>query len=277
MENFEHTSDSKFNIHPTAVVAPGATLSKGVKIGPYAIIGPQAQIGEGVEIGPHVVIDGKTTIGPNAHIFQFASVGADPQDVKYKGEVTSVEIGENTIIREFVTIHRGTDEGGGLTSIGNNCIIMAYSHIAHDCRLGNGVIMANGATLGGHVVVGNHVVMGGLTAVHQFCHIGDYAFLGAMSGTAKDIPPYVKYWGQRGKLYGLNKIGLKRHGFSRETLQALEKAYNILFKSDLLRSEAIKRVEQEVEPLPEVKNLLEFVKASKRGIPNASLKEDEQD
>jgi len=276
MENLEKTNKPKYQIHPTAVVAPGAELSNGVKIGPYAIIGTHVTIGEGAEIGPHVVIDGKTTIGAKAHIFQFASVGADPQDIKYKGELTSVEIGEGTIIREFVTIHRGTDEGGGLTSIGKKCMIMAYSHIAHDCHIGNGVIMANGATLGGHVVIGNHVVMGGLTAVHQFCHIGDYAFLGAMSGTAKDIPPYVKFWGQRGKLYGLNKIGLRRHGFSREALKALEKAYNILFKSNLLKAEAIKKAEQEVEQTPEVKNLLNFVKESKRGIPIASSKEDEQ-
>ncbi|MGC8736469.1 MAG: acyl-ACP--UDP-N-acetylglucosamine O-acyltransferase, partial [Dissulfurimicrobium sp.] len=221
----------------------------------------------GVEIGPHVVVEGETHIGKGVKISQFASIGAPPQDLKYKGEPTRVEIADGVIIREFVTVHRGTIEGGGVTRIGRGCLLMAYVHVAHDCQIGANVIMANGATLGGHVVIDENVVIGGLSAVHQFCHIGAYAFLGGMSGVNKDIPPYVKYWGQRGRLYGLNLVGLRRHGLSRENLEALRDAYRMIFEGDGTVADAIQMVEERFSAVPEVVRFVEFIKSSRRGVP----------
>lgn len=260
-------------IHPTAIVDNHAQIASDVTIGPYSVIGPDVIIHSGVKIGPHVVIDGHTVIGEGVQIFQFSSIGAAPQDLKYKNEPTKVEIGSHTVIREFVTIHRGTAHGKGITTIGQRCMLMAYCHIAHDCEIGHQVIMANGATLGGHVVVGNNVVIGGLTAIHQFCKVGDFAFLGGMSGVDKDIPPYVKYWGARGKIYGLNVVGLRRNGFSREVINAIKTAYRIIFHrlldEGVTMASAIDEARGKVGDIPEVKPFLDFIASSQRGVPLA--------
>ncbi len=262
-------------IHPTAVVEPGAKIHQGVTIGPYAVIGSEVELGPGTEVGAHAVIEGRTTIASGVKILQFAAVGGPPQDLKYKGEPTELIIGERTVIREFVTVHRGTVGGGGVTRIGSDCLIMAYCHVAHDCQVGNNVIMANGATLGGHVIVEDNVIMGGLSAIHQFCRVGTLAFLGGMSGANKDIPPYVRFWGQRGKIYGLNLVGLRRHGFSRETIAALKNAYHLLFAGARTISQGLDLVEAELGNVPEVAHLVQFIRSSKRGIPlNADGDED---
>ncbi len=262
--------DKKTYIHPTAIVSPDSKIAPGVKIGPYAIIGPEVEIGMETEIGPHSVIEGNTCLGKNIKVFQFASIGAPPQDLKYAGGPTRLEIGDRTIIREFVTVHRGTEAGCGVTRVGRQCLLMAYCHVAHDCQLGEGVIMSNGATLGGHVEIEEHAVIGGLSAIHQFCRIGAYAFLGGMSGTNKDIPPFVKYWGQRGNLYGLNLIGLRRQGFSREVIEALKEAYRMIFKRNDMLRDAIDTVESRLGDIPEVRRFTEFIRSSKRGVPMAS-------
>ncbi len=253
-------------IHPTAIISPKAHIENNVAIGPYAIIGNQVTIGSGTVIGPHAVIDPFARIGQNCHIFQFASVGAVPQSLKFQGEETWTEIGDGCIIREFVTVNRGTQDGGGITRVGNNCLLMAYAHIAHDCILGNKVVMANNATLAGHVTIGNHATVGGLSAIHQFVRVGDYAFLGGKSVVVKDIPPFVLASGDRAALHGLNQVGLKRHGFSPDTLKLLKKTYRLIFRIGLTLNEAIERVSAEVESAPEVKAFIDFIKSSERGI-----------
>ncbi|MEF3167905.1 MAG: acyl-ACP--UDP-N-acetylglucosamine O-acyltransferase [Deltaproteobacteria bacterium] len=269
-------SDNLPLIHETAIVSPSAALEKGVGIGPFSVIGPHVTIGKNAKIGPHVVIEGNTRIGDGVTVAQFASIGAPPQDLKYGGEPTRVEIGHRTVIREFVTVHRGTEKGGGITKVGSDCLIMAYCHIAHDCRVGDHVIMANGATLGGHVQVGDHVVIGGLSAVHQYCRIGPYAFLGGMSGVNKDIPPFTKYWGNRGKLYGLNLVGLRRNQFSREAIDALSKAYKEIFRGPETVSAAVARLFSMPDLLPEVFLFLDFIRSSQRGVPAAGSNGDEE-
>ena len=253
-------------IHATAIVSPEAQLAPSVSVGPYAIIGPDVKIGENTKIGPHVVIEGDTEIGRNVQIFQFASVGAPPQDLKYKGEQSTLSVGDNTIIREFATLHKGTQEGGGATVVGKDCLIMAYCHIAHDCRLGKGVIMANCATLGGHVEIDDYAVLGGLCAVKQFIKIGKYAFLGGMSSADKDVPPYVKFWGQRGKVYGLNLIGLKRHGFSQETIRMLKKALRFTYGSKKTLKHTMNDLEAQMGEVEEIRTFIEFVRNSTNGI-----------
>ena len=253
-------------IHPTAIVDSKAEISADVEIGPYAIIGENVSIGSGTVIGSHVVIEPYVNIGPDCKIFQFAAIGAPPQSLKYKGERTYIKIGRATIIREFVTIHRGTDFGGGITQIGDECFLMAYTHIAHDCLIGRQVVMSNNATLGGHIVIGDHATVGGLTAIHQFVNVGDYAFIGGKSAVVKDIPPFVIAAGDRAKLHGLNTVGLKRQGFSRKTLSELKKVYRIVFRIGITLNEAIERVNAEVEQIPEVIKFVEFIKSSERGI-----------
>jgi UDP-N-acetylglucosamine acyltransferase len=223
-------------------------------------------IGAGTVIGSHVIIEPYVTIGHDCHIFQHAAIGATPQSLKFKGEKTDVKIGRGTIIREFVTVHRGTEFGGGLTEVGEENFLMAYTHIAHDCITGKKVIFANNATLAGHIVVGDNATIGGLVAIHQFVRIGDYAYVGGKSAVVKDIPPYVIASGDRAKLHGLNSVGLKRHGFSQETLSLLKKAYRIIFRIGITLNEAIERVKAEVEQAPEVVNLIDFIKSSRRGI-----------
>lgn len=253
-------------IHPTAIVDPGAELGENVKIGAYSIVNDHVTIGSGTEVGSHVVIDPFVTIGADCRIYQYASIGAPPQALKFKGETTYVRIGRGTVIREFVTIHRGTAFGCGITEIGEENYLMAYSHIAHDCKTGKSVIMANNATLGGHISIGDYVTVGGLVAVHQFVRIGKYAFVGGKTGVVKDVPPYVIASGERARLHGLNSVGLKRHGFNENSLAAMKKTYRIIFRIGLTLNEALERVAAQVDSVPEVEHFIEFIKGSRRGI-----------
>lgn len=253
-------------IHPTAMIAKTAKIGDDVTIGPYTIISDDVTIGDKTVIGPHAVIEPYVEIGPECQIFQFASVGAVPQSLKFKGEVSWTKIGRQCIIREFVTINRGTEEGGGWTKIGDGCLLMAYVHIAHDCMLGRNVVMANNATLAGHIEIGDFATVGGLTAVHQFVRIGDNAFVGGKSVVVKDIPPFVLASGDRATLHGLNTVGLKRRGLTQETLKQLKKTYRLIFRFGLTQNEAIERVAAEVEQVPEVKAFIAFIKSSERGI-----------
>ena len=253
-------------IHPTADVNPKADIDSSVEIGPYAIIRENVTIGAGTVIGPHAVIEPFVTIGPKCQIFQFAAVGAVPQSLKFKGEKTYVKIGRETVIREFATIHRGTGFGGGITEIGERCFIMAYAHVAHDCRIGREVVLANNATLGGHITIGDHATLGGLVAIHQFVHVGDFAFIGGLSGVPKDVPPYVIAAGPRIKLHGINIVGLKRHGFSDNAISLLKKTYRLIFRIGLTLNEAIERVRAEVDQIPEVVNFVNFITSSQRGV-----------
>ena len=248
------------------MISATAKIGNDVTIGPYAIVGDQVTIGDGTVIGPHAVIDPYVEIGAECQIFQFASVGAVPQSLKFKGEVTWTKIGNRCIIREFVTINRGTEEGGGLTQIGDECLLMAYVHIAHDCFLGRKVVMANNATLAGHILIGDYATVGGLTAIHQFVRVGDYAFVGGKSVVVKDIPPFVLASGDRAALHGLNQVGLKRRGVTKQTLKQLKKTYRLIFRIGLTQNEAIERVAAEVEALPEVEAFIDFIKSSERGI-----------
>jgi UDP-N-acetylglucosamine acyltransferase len=253
-------------IHPTAIIDPKAEIDANVDIGPYTHIAANVYIGAGTVIGPHVVIDPYVTIGPNCQIFQFASIGAVPQALKFEGEKSYAKIGQGTIIREFVTINRGTAFGGGVTEIGEECLLMAYVHVAHDCQIGRRVVLANAATLAGHIQIGSYATIGGLVALHQFVRIGEYSFIGGKSGCPKDVPPYVIAEGHRATLHGLNKVGLKRHGFSANTISQLKKAYRILFRIGLTRNEALERVNATVEKTPEVVRFIEFLKTSERGV-----------
>ena len=254
-------------IHPTAIISPETTLGNDVEIGPYTITEGRVSIGDGCMIGPHVVIKGPTSIGKNCRIYQFASIGEIPQDLKFQGEETELVIGDGNVIREYVTINRGTQGGGGRTVIGEGNFLMSYVHIAHDCVLGDYNILANVATLAGHITIEDFAIIGALSAVHQFARIGSYSFVSGMTGVAQDIPPYVKAAGNRSKLYGLNTIGLKRHDFSDESISALKRVYRIVFRSKLRLSEAIEQIESEsIGALPEVQKFLTFLKTSKRGI-----------
>jgi len=253
-------------IHETAIIAPGAQLEEGVEIGPYSIIGADVRIGKNTVIGPHTVIDDYTQIGENCRIFQFCSIGAPPQDLKFSGEKTRVVIGNFNTIREFVTIHRSTTADIGVTIMGNHNLIMAYCHVAHNCKLGNHVIMSNAATLAGHVHVEDYAIISGLTGVHQFCRVGAHCMIGGCSAAVKDIPPYTIAQGNHAKLYGLNLIGLKRRNFPEKTIKAISDAYRIVFRSKLLLEDAIKKAESEVEDPPEVRHFIKFIKESERGI-----------
>ncbi|MDO9529265.1 MAG: acyl-ACP--UDP-N-acetylglucosamine O-acyltransferase [Syntrophales bacterium] len=254
------------NIHPTAIVSPEAYLAEGVEVGPYSIIGSDVNIGENTVVGPHVVIESHTDIGENCRIFQFCSLGGIPQDLKFNGEESRVIIGNNNTIREYVTINRATSADIGTTIIGDNNLLMAYCHVAHNCKLGNNIVMANAVNLGGHIHVEDYVIIGGMTGIHQFVHIGCHCMVGGKSAVPKDIPPYVLAAGNYAEVQGLNLIGLHRRGFTEETIRALKKAYKITFKSSMLLSEAIKRVESEVEDIPEIKHFIEFIRKSERGI-----------
>ena len=253
-------------IHPTAIIDPKAEIDPDVNIGPYAVIAADVRIKKGTVVGSHATIEQYTTVGRDCRIFPHAAVGGIPQALRFKGEKSIVRIGQGTVVREFVTIHRGTREGGGITEIGKENLLMAYTHIAHDCRTGHGVIFANAATLGGHITIGNFATIGGLVAVHQFVRIGDYAFIGGTSAIPKDIPPYVIASGDRAKLFGLNLVGLQRHDFSKETIALLKRTYRILFRMGLTMNEAIERVKAEVEQVSEVVAIIDFIKSSERGI-----------
>jgi UDP-N-acetylglucosamine acyltransferase len=253
-------------IHPTAVIASGAELDSGVEIGPYAVIGAQVKIGANTRIGPHAVIEGRTTLGRDNHIFQFASVGAIPQDKKYKGEDSALIIGDHNVIREYATLNPGTQGGGMVTRVGNHNLFMVYSHVAHDCLVGNHVIMANCATLAGHVMVADYAILGGLVAVHQFTRIGESAFLAGGAMVSLDVPPYCTATGDRAHLHGLNFVGLKRRGLSTEQIATLKRAYRTLFTEGLPLKEAIVAVRLTFPSSPEVAQLADFIESSTRGI-----------
>jgi UDP-N-acetylglucosamine acyltransferase len=254
-------------IHPTAVIDSKAEIGGGVEIGPYCVIEKGVSIAEGTKIGPHVVIREGTQIGKQCQISQFASIGEAPQSVAYKGEKTSLLIGDRNIIREFITLHRGTVKGGGKTVIGNENFLMAYSHVAHDCQIGNQVIMANGATLAGHILIEDYAIIGGLSAIHQFCRIGALVIISGLTGISQDIPPYMMAAGSRAKLYGLNTVGLKRANFSEETMRVLKKTYRIIFRSGLTLEKAIETVRgDDISKTQEVQHFLQFIQGSKRGI-----------
>jgi UDP-N-acetylglucosamine acyltransferase len=253
-------------IHPTAIIDPQADIGDQVTIGPYAVIGANVRIGARTVIGPHVTIDPFVSIGPECHIFQYASIGALPQAIKFQGEETYVRIGRGTIIREFTTINRGTAFGGGVTEVGDDNMLMAYTHVAHDCRTGRGVVLANNATLAGHVAIDDYATVGGLVAIHQFVRIGRHAYIGGKSAVVKDIPPFVIAAGDRARLHGLNRVGLQRHGFDEQAMMQLKKTYRIIFRIGLTLNEAIERVKAEVTQVPEVVEFLEFIRSSERGI-----------
>jgi len=253
-------------IHPTAVIEDGAKLGKNVTIGAYSVIGSQVVLGDDCVVGPHVVISGQTTIGQRNRFFQFSSIGGAPQDKKYHGENARLEIGDDNTIRESVTINHGSGDGGGLTKIGDHNWIMAYCHIAHDCMVGSGVTMANGATLAGHVHVGNHVTFAGFSGAHQFCRIGDYAFLGMYGGVTQDVPAYVMASGQPPKPRGINSEGLKRHQFSEDEIRQIKSAYRTVYRSGLQRAEAIAVLEERVADQPVLQRMIDSILASERGL-----------
>ena len=254
-------------IHPTAIVDPSARLGKKVEIGPFTIIGPQVRIGDGCKIGGHVVIARNTRMGRNNRVFQFASVGEDPQDKKYDGEETWLEIGDENVIREYATIHRGTIQDEGITCIGDRNLLMAYTHVAHDCILGNDIILSNGASLAGHVQIDDKVILGGFTLVHQFCRIGAHAFAGMGSTIDRDVLPYVTVDGQPGRPRAVNIEGLKRHEFTREARRGIEKAFRLFFRSGKPVEEARQAIEDLANEHPEVKVMVDFLaQPSKRGI-----------
>jgi UDP-N-acetylglucosamine acyltransferase len=254
------------NIHPTALVDSGAKLADDVQIGAYAYVGPGVDIGPGCVIDHHASIEKMTTIGAGTRVWSFASVGGDPQDLKYQGGDTSLQIGQNVRIREFATLNRGTEEGGGITVVGDDCLLMAYSHVAHDCQLGRRVILANSSNLAGHVIMEDFSSLGGLVAVHQFTRIGTFCFVGGQSAVVKDLPPYTLCEGNRAKSRGLNQVGLKRAGFSPEAIEALKAAYRIIFRSRTILKTALEQVKAEVPDLPEVRHLVEFIEGSERGV-----------
>jgi UDP-N-acetylglucosamine acyltransferase len=250
-------------IHPTAVVEKGAKLAKDVEVGAYALIGPRVELGPGVRIHSHVVVAGQTTIGARTHIFPFASIGHRPQDLKFKGEETRLEIGEDNQIREHVTMNPGTEGGGGLTRVGSHGLFMVGSHVAHDCIVGDHVILANNATLAGHCVIEEHAILGGLSAVHQFVRIGAHAFIGGMSGVENDVIPFGMALGNRAGLNGLNIVGLKRQGFSRDQIHNLRRAYRQLFSNEGTLLERLDDVEKMFGEDPGVQRIVTFIRASK--------------
>ena len=253
------------SIHPTAVVAPGAQLGAEVEIGPYSIIGEHVRLGAGTKIHPHVVLTGHTTVGAGCTIFPFASIGQQTQDLKFRGGTPRVEIGDRTTLREYVTVNAATNDGD-VTRVGNDCHIMAYAHVAHDCVVGHEVIIANCGTLAGHVTLEDQVIIGGLCGVHQFVRIGRLAITGGCSKATQDIPPFMTADGNPMSVHGLNTIGMQRHGINEQAQAALKKAYRILYRENLTAKLALAKIEADVEQLPEVAHLVAFVRASERGI-----------
>jgi len=254
-------------IDSSAIVSSEAAVGRDVVIGPYSVIGPNVTIGAGTIIGPLTRIEGPVTIGERNHFFGQASIGTQPQDLKFKGERTELTIGNDNVFREFITLNRGTIGGGAITTIGSNNFFMAYSHVAHDCHVGDGTIFANNATLAGHVEVGDFATIGAFSAVHQFCRVGDHAFIGGGSICTQDVLPFVKTVGNRpARTYGINHIGLERKGFSKEAIEALQRAYRILIRSKLRAEEALAKIEAELGFFAETQYLVDFVRSSKRGI-----------
>ncbi|SJZ47410.1 acyl-ACP--UDP-N-acetylglucosamine O-acyltransferase [Selenihalanaerobacter shriftii] len=254
------------NIHETAVVHSDAEIGKDVEIGPYSVIGENVKIGEGTEIGAHVVIDGWTEIGKNNKLFTGASIGLEPQDLKYHGEESYLTIGDDNTIREYVTIHRGTEEGGRETKIGNDNLLMAYCHVAHDCQLGDNIIMSNAVNLAGHIMIEDSAVISGLTGIHQFVRIGKMAMVGAHSKVVKDVPPYILVDGHPATVNGINVIGLRRNGITPELRKEIKTAYKYLYRSSLNISQAIEKMDQELDSSPEIEHFLRFLRNAQRGI-----------
>jgi UDP-N-acetylglucosamine acyltransferase len=252
-------------VHATAIVHEEAELGRGVTVGPWALIGPRVVVGDRTVIGPRVLIEKDTILGEDCHVSNGAVLGTDPQDLKFKGEHSTLRIGDRTRIREFATVNRGT-AASGCTVVGSDCLLMAYTHVAHDCVIGNHVILSNSVNMAGHVSIEDWVIVGGVTPIHQFVRIGAHAFIGGGSRVPQDIPPYCRAAGNPPKLYGLNTVGLERRGLSEETRRALKQAYRLLFKSDVALSKAVDRAEEEVPGVPEVKHLLAFIRASERGV-----------
>jgi UDP-N-acetylglucosamine acyltransferase len=251
-------------VHPSALVDVSAQLGDDVEIGPFAIVGPNCRIGDGSVVSARASLERNVTLGTNVKIGVGTVLGGDPQDLKFRGEETFVEIGDNTVIREYSTINRGTSQSFR-TTVGKNCFLMSYVHLAHDCHIGDGVIISNGTQLAGHVTVDEKAILSGLVAVHQFATIGRYCFIGGCSRVAKDVPPYVKAVGNPIKLYGLNSVGLERNGFPEDVRRELKRAYRLFFKSELNLSQARERAERELKPVPEIKEFLAFFERSDRG------------
>jgi UDP-N-acetylglucosamine acyltransferase len=253
-------------VHPTAIVSPRAELADGVCIGPFAVVGPDVRIGADTWVGGNAVIDGRTRIGARNRIFPFASVGSVPQDLKYRGEPSVLSIGDANIVREYVSVNPGTEGGGMETRVGSGCLFMVSSHVAHDCQLGDSVVLANGVALAGHVTVESHAIVGGLGGVHQFVRLGESSLAAAGAMVSKDVPPFCTVAGDRARLFGLNIVGLRRRGFSTTTIRALRRAYRILFHSVGSRRDHMARVRAELGAVPEVTQLVDFIAASQRGI-----------
>jgi UDP-N-acetylglucosamine acyltransferase len=254
------------HIHPTAVIEDGAEIGAGTKIGPYSVIGAGVRLGERCELGPHVVISGRTTMGDENQVSPFVSIGGDAQDLKYAGEETQLVIGSRNRIRESVTMNRGTAEGGGLTSIGDDCLFMAYSHVAHDCRVGDGVVLANCAAPAGHVELGDYAIIGGLAAVHQHTRVGAMAFVGGGAMVVMDVPPYCVAVGDRAKLQGVNVVGLRRSGMDEQAVRDVRTSYRIFFQSGLRMQDALEKLHEEYAESKEVGLFIRFIEESKRGV-----------
>lgn len=253
-------------IHETAIVGAGARLGNDCYIGPFTTVGDNVVLGDRVRLDSHIVVDGQTGIGEDTHVFPFASIGLAPQDLKYGGEPTATEIGKRNQIREFVTIHRGTSGGGGLTKIGDNNLFMAQAHVAHDCQIGSDVIMANAATLAGHVEIADRANVGAYSGVHQFCRVGLEAFVGGYSVVVKDAPPFAIIQGNHAKCYGLNRVGMKRRGYSKDTIEKLHRAYHLLLSAKLNTTQALERIRAEISGCKEVDILVEFYETTTRGV-----------
>ena len=253
-------------IHETALVAGGAHIGDDCHIGPFCTVGGEVTLGDKVRLDSHVVVDGRTSIGDETHVYPFVSIGLAPQDLKYAGEPTGTEIGKRNHIREFVTIHRGTTGGGGLTKIGDGNLLMAQAHVAHDCQLGSEIIMANAATLAGHVEIADKASVGAYSGVHQFCRVGYEAFIGGYSVVVKDAMPFAIIQGNHAKCYGMNRLGMKRRGYSRETIEKLAKVFHLLLSAKLNTTQAVEKIREDVKDCNEVDMLVQFIEASKRGV-----------
>ena len=253
-------------IHPSSIVSETASIGEGCHIGAYSTIGDEVRLGNGVRLDSHVVVDGDTKIGDETRIFPFVSIGLAPQDLKYDDEKTATEIGKRNQIREFVTIHRGTEGGGGLTKIGDDNLFMAQAHIAHDCQLGNEIILANAATLAGHVEIADRANIGAYSGIHQFCQIGLEAFVGGYSVVVKDAMPFAIIQGNHAKCYGLNRVGMKRRGYAKESIKKLNRAFHLLLSAKLNTTQAVEKIKEEISECAEVETLLRFIESSKRGV-----------
>jgi UDP-N-acetylglucosamine acyltransferase len=254
-------------IHPTAIVDPNAQIPTSCKIGPFCVVGPEVVVGENCELLSHVVLGGPLEMGSNNRVFPFTTIGLEPQDLKFKGEVTRLEIGDNNVIRECVTIHRGTPGGGGVTRVGSNCLLMAYAHIAHDCVVGNNVIMANAATLAGHVTIEDYATVGAFCPVHQFVRVGAYSYTGGGTVITRDVLPFSRTSAEReAKAYGINTVGLQRKGFSKERIQSIQRAFRVLLNSKLNTTQALEKLKGENSGGEDVARLIQFIEESTRGV-----------